>query len=61
MPLYVLAAFAIVTGALMIRIEDRELEARFGEPYRAYRVARFRRLSPGRGLNSSHLDTMSFR
>jgi protein-S-isoprenylcysteine O-methyltransferase Ste14 len=37
--LYALAVFAIVTGAWMIRIEDRELEARFGEPYRAYRRA----------------------
>jgi protein-S-isoprenylcysteine O-methyltransferase Ste14 len=37
--LYALAGFAIVTGAWMIRIEDRELEARFGEPYRAYRRA----------------------
>ncbi len=35
--LYALAGFAILTGALMIRIEDRELEARFGEAYRAYR------------------------
>jgi protein-S-isoprenylcysteine O-methyltransferase Ste14 len=35
--LYALAAFAIITGFVMIRIEDRELEARFGEPYRAYR------------------------
>jgi protein-S-isoprenylcysteine O-methyltransferase Ste14 len=35
--LYGLAAFAIVTGWVMIRIEDRELEARFGEQYRAYR------------------------
>jgi protein-S-isoprenylcysteine O-methyltransferase Ste14 len=37
MPLYALAAFGLVTGAIMIRIEDRELEARFGEQYRAYR------------------------
>jgi protein-S-isoprenylcysteine O-methyltransferase Ste14 len=35
--LYGLAAFAIVTGWVMIRIEDRELEARFGESYRQYR------------------------
>ncbi len=35
--LYALAAFAIVTGFVMIRIEDRELEARFGAGYRAYR------------------------
>ncbi len=37
--LYALAAFALVTGAVMIRIEDRELETRFGEQYRAYRRA----------------------
>jgi protein-S-isoprenylcysteine O-methyltransferase Ste14 len=37
MPLFALAAFAILTGAIMIRVEDRELEARFGEPYREYR------------------------
>ena len=32
-----LTAFAVVTGALMIRMEDAELEKRFGEAYRAYR------------------------
>ena len=36
--LYALAAFAVITGALMIHIEDRELEARFGEAYRRYRT-----------------------
>jgi protein-S-isoprenylcysteine O-methyltransferase Ste14 len=35
--LFALAAFAIVTGALMIRLEDRELESRFGASYRDYR------------------------
>jgi protein-S-isoprenylcysteine O-methyltransferase Ste14 len=35
---YGLAGFAVVTGALMIRMEDRELEARFGEEYRRYRA-----------------------
>jgi protein-S-isoprenylcysteine O-methyltransferase Ste14 len=35
--LYGLAAFSIVTGFVMIKIEDRELEARFGASYRAYR------------------------
>ena len=35
--LYVLAAFAVVTGAIMIRTEDRELEVRFGNAYRDYR------------------------
>jgi protein-S-isoprenylcysteine O-methyltransferase Ste14 len=32
-----LTAFAVVTGAVMIRMEDAELEKRFGEDYRAYR------------------------
>jgi protein-S-isoprenylcysteine O-methyltransferase Ste14 len=34
---YALTGFAIVTGAIMIRREDDELERRFGEPYRRYR------------------------
>lgn len=34
---YALTAFAIVTGAVMIRMEDAELEKRFGDAYRAYR------------------------
>ncbi|HZU45130.1 MAG TPA: isoprenylcysteine carboxylmethyltransferase family protein [Terriglobales bacterium] len=34
---YALTAFAVATGALMIRMEDDELEQRFGEPYRKYR------------------------
>lgn len=34
---YALTVFAILTGMVMIRMEDRELEARFGEAYRAYR------------------------
>jgi protein-S-isoprenylcysteine O-methyltransferase Ste14 len=32
-----LTAFAIVTGAVMIRMEDAELEKRFGDSYRVYR------------------------
>jgi protein-S-isoprenylcysteine O-methyltransferase Ste14 len=32
-----LTAFAIITGAVMIRMEDAELEKRFGDSYRAYR------------------------
>jgi protein-S-isoprenylcysteine O-methyltransferase Ste14 len=32
-----LTAFAIVTGTLMIRMEDVELEQRFGDSYRLYR------------------------
>ena len=35
--LYALTAFAILTGAIMIRLEDDELEHRFGEEYRLYR------------------------
>jgi protein-S-isoprenylcysteine O-methyltransferase Ste14 len=32
-----LTALAVVTGAVMIRMEDAELEKRFGNSYRAYR------------------------
>jgi len=32
-----LTVFAMVTGTVMIRMEDAELEKRFGEAYRAYR------------------------
>jgi protein-S-isoprenylcysteine O-methyltransferase Ste14 len=32
-----LTALAVVTGAVMIRMEDAELEKRFGDSYRAYR------------------------
>lgn len=35
---YGLTGLAVITGALMIRMEDRELEARFGEEYRRYKV-----------------------
>lgn len=34
-----LAAFAMVTGAVMIRMEDAELGKRFGDAYRAYRCS----------------------
>ena len=34
---WALTAFAVATGAVMIRMEDRELEERFGDAYRAYR------------------------
>jgi protein-S-isoprenylcysteine O-methyltransferase Ste14 len=34
---YGLVAFAVVTGAVMIRMEDGELAKRFGEEYRRYR------------------------
>jgi protein-S-isoprenylcysteine O-methyltransferase Ste14 len=32
-----LTAFAVVTGVVMIRMEDAELDKRFGDSYRAYR------------------------
>ena len=34
---YGLTVFALVTGAIMIRLEDKELEQRFGDQYRQYR------------------------
>ena len=34
---WALTAFAIVTGTVMIRMEDEELEKRFSEEYRQYR------------------------
>jgi protein-S-isoprenylcysteine O-methyltransferase Ste14 len=34
---WLLTAFAIATGAVMIRMEDAELEKRFGEEFRLYR------------------------
>jgi protein-S-isoprenylcysteine O-methyltransferase Ste14 len=34
---WILTAFAIVTGAVMIGMEDAELEQRFGEDFRNYR------------------------
>lgn len=35
---WLLTAFAIATGAVMIRMEDAELEKRFGKDYRNYRA-----------------------
>jgi protein-S-isoprenylcysteine O-methyltransferase Ste14 len=34
---WVLTGFAVATGAVMIRMEDAELENRFGEPFAMYR------------------------
>jgi len=34
---WVLTGFAVLTGAVMIRVEDAELEKRFGEEYREYK------------------------
>ena len=36
--LYGLTAFALLTGFFMVRAEERELEARFGDAYRAYKT-----------------------
>ena len=36
---WLLTAFAIFSGAIMIKLEDDELEKRFGDQYRAYRSA----------------------
>jgi protein-S-isoprenylcysteine O-methyltransferase Ste14 len=35
---WALTVFAIITGAVMITMEDKELEKRFGEKYRQYRT-----------------------
>jgi len=35
--LFGLTTFALITGAVMIRMEDAELEQRFGEQFRSYR------------------------
>ncbi len=35
--LFLLTALAAFTGAIMLRLEDNELEARFGDAYRTYR------------------------
>ena len=34
---FALTVLAMISGAIMIRLEDRELEQRFGDEYRAYR------------------------
>lgn len=36
--IYALTAFAVITGAIMIRMEERELEQRFGDAYRDYKA-----------------------
>ena len=36
---YALTLFAVVSGSIMIRMEDKELEERFGEDYRSYKQA----------------------
>ena len=34
---YALTAFALLTGAIMVKLEDAELDRRFGDQYRDYR------------------------
>lgn len=34
---FVLFAFAVITGVIMIRLEEKELEQRFGDAYREYK------------------------
>src|SRR3954463_10357524 len=36
---WLLTGFAILTGAVMIQMEDAELQKRFGEQFRSYRSA----------------------
>lgn len=36
---WALTVFAMLTGAVMIRMEDKELERRFGEDFRRYRAS----------------------
>jgi protein-S-isoprenylcysteine O-methyltransferase Ste14 len=36
---WLLTAFAMITGAVMIRMEDAELRSRFGEEFERYRVS----------------------
>ena len=53
--IYVLTIFAIVTGAIMIRLEDRELEQRFGDTYRDYK-RRVPSVIPGFGNSAPRLE-----
>ncbi len=36
---WILSGFAVITGGVMIRMEDAELEKRFGEEFRRYRLS----------------------
>ena len=36
---WILTGFAMVTGAVMIRMEDAELEKRFRDEFRRYRIS----------------------
>ena len=54
----VLRVFALITGALMIVLEERELEHRFGDQWREYKrrvnavLPSFRRANPSKGTAS---------
>jgi protein-S-isoprenylcysteine O-methyltransferase Ste14 len=50
---WALTAFAIVTGAVMIAMEDKELEHRFGEEYRHYRSS-VPAVLPGTGIRDKN-------
>ena len=53
---YAMLGFALVAGTLMITLEERELERRFGEPFREYKrrvPAFFPRFSDGTKPESS--------
>ena len=57
---YALVAFALITGVFLVRFEDKELERRFGEEFRAYRIripalipsVRFRQVNLGATLTT---------
>ena len=55
---YALLAFALITGAAMIVLEERELEKRFGGQWRGYKrrvnavLPSFRRANPSKGTAS---------
>ena len=53
---YALMAFALITGIFLIRMEDKELERRFGEEFRAYQ-ALIPALIPSVGSRHANLGT----
>jgi protein-S-isoprenylcysteine O-methyltransferase Ste14 len=57
---YVLTLFAVITGTIMIRMEDKELEGRFGEEFRAYRDS-VPSILPKLRSGSAHLASNSSR
>ncbi len=53
-----LTAFGLVTGVIMIRMEEAELEARFGEDYREYKK-QVPAIVPALNKHNKHLTTTS--